>query len=103
MGIEESTQKQWMKLNEYEQAANDKEANRPERDFSHRPWTQDDDAGTQLMVHIMTGRLARIEQRQAVLYQMLQSLLGTINAASFAVLAGVGVWAVLAVVEWLRK
>ena len=103
MGIEESTREQWIQLNQYEQQAEGKVAARQERDFGRHPWTQEDDSSVQVMVSMMTGRLARIEQRQSVLYQMLRSILSTINAAAFAVLGGVGVYVVLAVVTWLQR
>lgn len=93
---EEEAEKQWRKLNEYENNATDRNNERQERDFQRHPWTVEDHENVARMVQGMTGQLARIERRLGVLYEMNQSVLGAVNT----------VWRVLAavvIIEVIQK
>jgi len=79
MITQEQAEASWIRLNEYEQMANAKFENTQERDFEKWPWRHEENDATQVMVQQMTARLARIEERQAVLYRMLHAVLGKVT------------------------
>jgi hypothetical protein len=81
-------QKAWSGLNDLEFSARAKDDERPLRDVEARPWTDEDRAATHHIVQEMSGRLARIELRQSVLFHASHSLVQKFNNLLYAV-AGV--------------
>nr|AAK28559.1 hypothetical protein [uncultured bacterium] len=87
--------KDWNYLNELERQSQAKEDERSWRDVEECPWTDEDRAAAHRIIQEMSGRLARIEQRQAVIFRALHSGLSLLYFV-------VGGLAVLALVFLIR-
>ncbi|WP_166213099.1 hypothetical protein [Cognatiluteimonas telluris] len=84
MALDDDLEKDWVNLNDLEMSARAKEDERPWRDVDENPWTDEDRAATHRIVQEMSGRLARIEQRQSVLFRTSHSLLRKVNNFLYA-------------------
>ena len=67
---EKEAEKQWTLLNNYQDDAKYIGRKEYKRDFERNPWTAEDHQNLERMVQDITSHLARIEERQHVIYQM---------------------------------
>ena len=91
MSTIKETETQWRVLNEYQSDADSRVSQKPDRDLERNPWSSEDDENVRRMVQEMTGRLARIEERVAVIYRISHAVLGTTKfVAGVVVVIAVG-------------
>jgi hypothetical protein len=88
-------QKDWNQLNDLERQAQAKDDERPLRDVEARPWTDEDRAAVHRIVQEMSSRLARIEQRQAIIFRAVHSTMSFLYLA----LGGLAIWAIVSLLR----